>query len=144
MLAIKAGVGLVPKPVRNFAKKNPALTSLYSRSLQKSGLFYGFPSKKKLQALYNQSLAKQASDMNQILADLPVLHAKISVAIIGNDALGVSKTLASLVHQSAHIESVLVQCTLFKQQTNTKTLNITAFNHLTDDVVTSENVPLLL
>lgn len=144
MLAIKAGVGLVPKPVRNFAKKNPALTSFYSRSLQKSGLFYGFPSKKKLQALYNQSLAKQTSDIKHMLSDLPVQHAKLSVVIIGNDSLGTTKTLASLAHQSAFIETVLVQCTMFKQQDSFKALNIIAFNQLTDDVVIAEDKPLLM
>lgn len=144
MLAIKAGVGLVPKPVRNFAKKNPALTSFYSRSLQKSGLFYGFPSKKKLQALYNQSLAKQTSTIKQLLSDLPVQHAKFSVVIIGNDAIGTTKTLASLAQQSAFIETVLVQCSMFKRQDTFKALSITAFNQLTDETLISGNVPALI
>ena len=144
MMAIKAGIGLVPKPVRKIAKKNPALTSFYSRSLQKSGLFYGIPSKKKLKTLYSQSLAKQTRDIQQMLSDLPVQHAKLSVVIIGSDSLGTTKTLASIAHQSAFIETVLVQCTMFKQQNNFKALNINAFNQLTDDVVISEDIPLLM
>lgn len=134
----------MPKPVRNFAKRNPALTSFYSRSLQKSGLFYGFPSKKKLKALYNQSLANQATNIEQMLIDLPVHHIKFSVLIMGSNALYVTKTLASLAQQPAFIETVFIQCTMFKQQDNFKALNITAFNQLTDDIVTSEDVPLFV
>jgi len=53
MLTIKGAVGLVPKVVRNKLKTNHKLTEFYSRSLQRSGLFYGFPSEKKRMALYD-------------------------------------------------------------------------------------------
>lgn len=59
MLAVKAAVGIVPKPLRNLIKRNAYLTSLYSHSLQKSGLFYGFDSHKKLLALYATTVRRQ-------------------------------------------------------------------------------------
>ena len=60
MLTVKGAVGLVPKAVRNKLKKTIRLTEFYSRSLQRSGLFYGFPSEKKRMALYSAYLKQQA------------------------------------------------------------------------------------
>ncbi|GFD69182.1 hypothetical protein KUL106_24450 [Alteromonas sp. KUL106] len=60
MLTVKGAVGLVPKAVRNKLKSNHKLTEFYSRSLQRSGLFYGFPSEKKRMALYREYLKHQS------------------------------------------------------------------------------------
>lgn len=60
MLTVKWAVGLVPKSVRNKLKNNHKLTEFYSRSLQRSGLFYGFPSEKKRMALYKDYLQHQS------------------------------------------------------------------------------------
>jgi GT2 family glycosyltransferase len=60
MLTVKFFVGLLPKSFRNWLKRSPYLTSIYSRNLQKSGLFYGFPSRKKLDALYTKNRQYQA------------------------------------------------------------------------------------
>ena len=46
MLTVKGAIGLLPTSFRNRLKKNTALTAFYSRSLHKSGLFYGNLSKK--------------------------------------------------------------------------------------------------
>ena len=60
MMTVKGAVGLVPKAVRNKLKDNHKLTEFYSRSLQRSGLFYGFPSEKKRMALYKDYLQYQS------------------------------------------------------------------------------------
>lgn len=59
MMTVKGAVGLLPKSVKARLKDNHKLTEFYSRSLQRSGLFYGFPSKKKRMALYGAYLKKQ-------------------------------------------------------------------------------------
>lgn len=59
MLGFKALVSLSPLFLKRQLKKNAKLTSLYSRALQRSGLFYGFPSRKKLDALYKINIAQQ-------------------------------------------------------------------------------------
>ncbi|PRO69872.1 glycosyltransferase family 2 protein [Alteromonas gracilis] len=60
MMTVKGAIGLVPKAVRNKLKGNHKLTEFYSRSLQRSGLFYGFPSEKKRMALYKDYLQYQS------------------------------------------------------------------------------------
>ncbi|WP_252729063.1 glycosyltransferase family 2 protein [Aliiglaciecola lipolytica] len=44
-------------------RKNIWLFNLYSKSLQKSGLFYGFPSPQKLQKLYVKTIKKQNAEI---------------------------------------------------------------------------------
>lgn len=101
-MVIKAGVGLFPQSFRNYLKKSPALTSFYSHSLQKSGLFYGFPSKKKVAALYQQLLVQQKS----ALATQRAKHlTKINVLIFGEGKMN-RQTIESLLIQSALIENI--------------------------------------
>lgn len=59
MRIFKLFVGLFPKWFRNILKRNPKLTSMYSRNLQKSGYFYGFPTRQKLDALYSENIKEQ-------------------------------------------------------------------------------------
>ncbi len=59
MGAVKFLVGLFPKKTREKMRQQIWLHNLYSKSLQKSGLFYGFPSPQKLQKLYVKNIAKQ-------------------------------------------------------------------------------------
>ena len=80
MLTVKGAVGLVPKAVRNKLKSNHKLTEFYSRSLQRSGLFYGFPSEKKRMALYSAYLKQQAQYF-QSLAPVDKSDFKIQVVI---------------------------------------------------------------
>ena len=82
MLTVKGAVGLVPKAVRNKLKSNHKLTEFYSRSLQRSGLFYGFPSEKKRMALYSAYL-KQQTQYFQELASIDKNALEIHVLIFG-------------------------------------------------------------
>ncbi|MFT4805499.1 MAG: hypothetical protein ACI9YE_002716, partial [Psychroserpens sp.] len=59
MRAVKFLIGLFPKKVRIRMRKQLWLQNLYSKSLQKSGLFYGFPPPHKLQKLYVNNIAEQ-------------------------------------------------------------------------------------
>jgi GT2 family glycosyltransferase len=66
MRAVKFLVGLFPAKTRKKMRQNLGLFNVYSRSLQKSGLFYGFPSPHKLQKLYVKTIRKQS----QIIAEI--------------------------------------------------------------------------
>jgi|TARA_Y100001934_G_scaffold202589_1_gene238790 GT2 family glycosyltransferase len=102
MMVVKAGVGLFPQSFRNYLKKSPALTSFYSHSLQKSGLFYGFPSKKKTTALYKQLLAHQEIQLAQ---QKSASSKKVNVLIFGFNKK-ISITLNSLSTNFDLINSV--------------------------------------
>ena len=94
MLTVKGAVGLVPKVVRNKLKTHHYLTELYSRSLQRSGLFYGFPSEKKIRALYNIYLKQQSAKLSSLYLsnkDINNLH----VFIVGDE--NVDLTINSVV-----------------------------------------------
>jgi GT2 family glycosyltransferase len=108
MMAVKVGVGLIPKPVRNYLKKNPALTSFYSRSLQQSGLFYGFPSKKKLQALYSHVVKTQSQEITTMLNSRKVVTLKFDVVIFVTGKGSLDDTLASLTPQLAFIHQLYI------------------------------------
>ena len=144
MMAIKAGVGVVPKPLRNFAKKNPALTSFYSRSLQKSGLFYGFPSKKKLLALYSQTLNLQQSAISTDIHRLETITPKFSLAIIGEENGRVIRTLRSLSNQAENIDYVFTSVESNSQTKEFSDLNFKKVSGLGDVSIQQTNSPLLL
>lgn len=93
MLTVKGAVGLVPKTVRNKLKNNHKLTELYSRSLQRSGLFYGFPSEKKRMALYKNYLEHQKRVISHS-ADGNKSSLEFTYIILGHKNISVS--LASL------------------------------------------------
>ncbi|RDV26557.1 glycosyltransferase [Alteromonas aestuariivivens] len=59
MLTVKGIIGLLPAPLKNKLKTNAFLTELYSRSLRRSGLFYGYPNKKMRFAMYQKYLGRQ-------------------------------------------------------------------------------------
>ena len=107
MLTVKGAVGLVPKAVRNKLKSNHKLTEFYSRSLQRSGLFYGFPSEKKRMALYSAYLKQQAQYF-QSLAPVDKSDFKIQVVIFGAKSL--SLTLDSLTQAGVKHERICVVC----------------------------------
>ena len=117
MLTVKGAVGLVPKPVRNKLKNNHKLTEFYSRSLQRSGLFYGFPSEKKRMALYKDYLQHQSKILASKIAShntkldftfIILGHQNLSISLaslreVGNDELDIrvvtEKTLGAEVSQ---------------------------------------------
>jgi GT2 family glycosyltransferase len=59
MRVVKFLIGLFPKEARIRMRQHLWLHNLYSKSLQKSGLFYGFPPPHKLQKLYVKNIAEQ-------------------------------------------------------------------------------------
>jgi GT2 family glycosyltransferase len=59
MRVVKFLIGLFPKEARIRMRQQLWLHNLYSKSLQKSGLFYGFPPPHKLQKLYVNNIAEQ-------------------------------------------------------------------------------------
>lgn len=105
MLTVKGAVGLVPKAVRNKLKTNHKLTEFYSRSLQRSGLFYGFPSEKKRMALYDAYLKQQAQYIQELASTNENYH-EIQVVIFGEKSL--SLTLESLNRAGVKYERICV------------------------------------
>lgn len=108
MMGVKLGISIFPKSFRNFVKKSPALTSLYSHSLQKSGLFYGFPNAKKLQVLYSNRLKAQSAEIEKIIKSQRVLNKKFDVVIFKRADGELTQTLESLNNQSEFINKVYV------------------------------------
>ena len=105
MLAVKGAVGLVPKAVREKLKSNHKLTELYSRSLQRSGLFYGFPSEKKRMALYEAYLKQQDAELVALeRVSQRITH--ISVIIVGDKRA--QDTLESLEQAGVSFQNVLL------------------------------------
>ena len=96
MLVVKGIIGLLPLSLKNALKKNSTLTELYSRSLQRSGLFYGFPSKKKRMAMYRHFLVQQESYVSAITASI---DGRVDLVVLGKDGLEI--TLNSLGENTA-------------------------------------------
>ncbi|WP_231519140.1 glycosyltransferase family 2 protein [Alteromonas stellipolaris] len=107
MLTVKGAVGLLPLSFKQKLKQNAQLTEFYSRSLQRSGLFYGFPSKKKRMAMYKHYLKLQ----NQVLGDKYASQTesnkeKVNLVVVGTDFL--ATTLQNVQRYSSQIQQVLV------------------------------------
>ncbi|MDG6100151.1 glycosyltransferase family 2 protein [Alteromonas sp. ZYF713] len=144
MMAIKAGVGVVPKPLRNFAKKNPALTSFYSSSLQKSGLFYGFPSKKKLRALYAKRLDHQKSHIKAQLQKPEVHNPIFSIAIVGSQVALITRTLESISVQSDSVDLIFTTSEVPGVSSELSKKCIAGVSDLSEAALQKSKTPLLL
>lgn len=76
MRVIKTLVGIIPKAARVKMREHIWLYNLYSKSLRNSGLFYGFPSAKKLQKLYLKNIVQQqvqiAEQVGKVGGDLDI------------------------------------------------------------------------
>ncbi|TPV55144.1 glycosyltransferase [Aestuariibacter sp. GS-14] len=108
MMTLKFGIGMIPKPLRDLAKRNAALTSFYSHSLQKSGLFYGFPSKKKLQELYSHTLSYQAIFIEQFVSEQPVVNQHFHVVIRAYKHSNIVTTLKSLLIHKDYVSDITI------------------------------------
>jgi GT2 family glycosyltransferase len=95
MRIVKIFVGFIPLFIRSRLKKSPKLTSLYSRSLQRSGFFYGFPSRQKLDELYSENVKKQQSIIDAI-PETNAFHTDILILVPKGEAKSVTITLTSL------------------------------------------------
>lgn len=93
MMTVKGAIGLLPSSVKSKLKNNHKLTEFYSRSLQRSGLFYGFPSKKKRRALYAHYLKQQQKQLEQ-LGVAGIDTNSVAVVIVGER--GAAQSIASL------------------------------------------------
>lgn len=110
MLFLKFVVGLIPKQLRAKLKMNAKLTSFYTLSLQRSGLFYGFPTAKQLQAQYLSNIRHQNAIIKNLvkvddkpLSSLIILAPNHSVKALG-------ATLDSVVKQSIQFKSIHILC----------------------------------
>ncbi|NDV91679.1 glycosyltransferase [Alteromonas sp. 345S023] len=102
MLTVKGVIGLLPPSLKSRLKKNAKLTEFYSRSLQRSGLFYGFPSKKKRMAMYKDFLRKQDAVLSG-----NVSNERVNVVIFGSK--NAQATLASLKHNEQVNHVVVIE-----------------------------------
>ncbi len=105
MMAVKAGVGLIPKSVRTQLKRSAVLESFYSQSLLRSGLFYGYPSAKKITALYRGVIDRQKKVLDA-LSTVSQLNVAVVTGRQPNDAI--MQTLKSLAEQKSQISSVVI------------------------------------
>jgi GT2 family glycosyltransferase len=101
MWLVKYAVGLFPEKTRKQMRQNLWLFNLYSRSLQKSGLFYGFPSPQKLQKLYSKTIAKQATEITDI-CEKKVKDEKLrTLVLLSGQGEADRNTISSLLTNSA-------------------------------------------
>lgn len=108
MLTIKFCISIFPKSLRNWGVRSPFLSSLYSRNLQKSGLFYGFPSRKKLEVLY-QSNIKQQDSMLKKLPDCKFKKHNFMVIVNKGKSKVLSTTLESLLN-NCQVKNIWILC----------------------------------
>jgi GT2 family glycosyltransferase len=110
MLILKFFIGLVPKALRNQLKKNAKLTSFYTLSLQRSGVFFGFPTPKQRQTQYLSNIEHQ----ERIIANIETIQNKplshIFILVNEYSALRLKETLDAVFRQSVAFESVTVVC----------------------------------
>ena len=104
MMLVRALVNMLPVSSRKKLRSNPFLYVLYTTSLHKSGLFYGFPSQKKLFALYKDCLKKQQED----LAVLPPDTRKYAVVVLGSNKDLLQLTLCSLAKLQERLHAIYV------------------------------------
>ncbi len=99
MSTIKFFVGVFPAETRKKMRQNLWLFNLYSRSLQKSGLFYGFPTPQKLQKLYIKTIVRQSIEIEKIsAARISYVKANCCIALSGqsvDDLRSIKMTLAN-------------------------------------------------
>ncbi|MFT4941268.1 MAG: GT2 family glycosyltransferase [Paraglaciecola sp.] len=109
VLVVKAFIGILPLSFRTYLKKNPKLTALYSRSLQQAGLFYGFPSRKALDALYAKNVVAQ----NNIIAQSkfnPQAKLSLLVCVFKVGQLELNQLLTSISLQVNSFQQLLFWC----------------------------------
>jgi GT2 family glycosyltransferase len=109
MLIVKFAVGLFPTRLKIWLRKSPYLTALYSRNLQKSGLFYGFPSRKKLDQLYRRNRIEQSATLDKSRSDKP-LDFTVMVIVPEGKASKLSETLSSLTELEYTQLTVYIMC----------------------------------
>jgi GT2 family glycosyltransferase len=108
MLLFKLFVACFPLSVKKWFRKSPYLTSLYSRNLQKSGLFYGFPSRKKLEALYHVNCKQQELQLSSVLGNNSKKYNFLVIVSKGRSK-GLKNTIETLLLHS-NLEKVWVLC----------------------------------
>ena len=109
VLIVKAFIGILPLSFRAFLKRNPRLTALYSRSLQRAGLFYGFPSSKSLEALYAKNVVEQNNAISQTIID-PQVQLSLLVCVYKLDQLELNQLLTSISLQVNSFQQLLFWC----------------------------------
>tara|TARA_Y100000296_G_scaffold56908_1_gene65225 strand:+ start:494 stop:2158 length:1665 start_codon:yes stop_codon:yes gene_type:complete len=87
MRSVRAALQLIPKNLKDKLKQNERLTSLYIRSVRKSGLFFDAPTPKQTQALYNYWLEVNESAFSNSTAKIGGWQA----VIFGADSQGVTE-----------------------------------------------------
>lgn len=104
MLTVKGAVSLMPDSLKKGLKRNRRLTEFYSQSLHRSGLFYGRPSNKKLQMLYQQRLSVQEAE----LALLPDSQSKLLLFISGTDRTAIEASIDAISNKEIDWVSIYV------------------------------------
>jgi GT2 family glycosyltransferase len=108
MLSIKLFVACFPISVKKWFRQSPYLASLYSRNLQKSGLFYGFPSRKKLEVLYQSNIQQQDLKLQKLTHDNTRKH-NFMVVVSKGKSKALSSTLKSIL-DNCEINNIWILC----------------------------------
>jgi GT2 family glycosyltransferase len=110
MLILKFLIGFIPVALRKELRKNAKLMNFYTLALQRSGLFYGFPSPKQLQKQYDSNIQYQ----EQVIARNEVIKSsalsQLFIFINEYSVLRLKETVDSALRQSIAFESIIVLC----------------------------------
>jgi hypothetical protein len=94
MRLVKFCVGLFPEHIKIKLRKQHWLLNLYSKNLQRSGFFYGFPSAAKLQKLYIKNIALQTIKLQSMTAHFNSKNAvNVVVVLSGNKEMDLASML---------------------------------------------------
>lgn len=147
MRSVKFLVGLCPKSLREWLKKSPTLHEFYARSLQRSGLFYGFPSPQKLQVLYSNLIKSQTFEINELVKGRDLTQ-KVDIFLVINDdmhsALGtITQLLKNDYVENIHLVGNAPNCIKISVKTIT-TEGVNRVSLLDRDLYSQKNQVLLI
>jgi GT2 family glycosyltransferase len=107
MLLIKFFIGLFPNKVKVMMRKNLWLHKLYSKNLQRSGLFYGFPSPEKLQKNYLKNIQKQTQVIAQLISETNT-QIKLNAVIVLSGKIQVDVKCVNEIQGMREVQTVFL------------------------------------
>ncbi|GAB5380421.1 MAG: hypothetical protein Alis3KO_25610 [Aliiglaciecola sp.] len=91
MQVVKFVVDLFPDSTKTLMRKHRWLHNLYSKGLQKSGFFYGFPTPQKLQKLYEKTIERQSTEIISLVNDFSnESRINVGLFLVGTDDIDVA------------------------------------------------------
>jgi GT2 family glycosyltransferase len=107
MLLIKFFIGLFPNKVKVMMRKNLWLLNLYSKNLQRSGLFYGFPSPEKLQKNYLKNIQQQTQTIAKLISKTST-EFKLNIVIVLSGEIQIDVKCVNVMRGMCDVQTVFL------------------------------------